>query len=216
MMDSGSREENSSSREEIGARETSRSEPPQSEPLDMGDVNAALRALASRRRSSPTKRLLPVMDPRFNLREVAKQMLLLEDHLAQPRRRCEDCIRKHFALIEAFAEEAVNLDTEDRYGAFLAELQEVTRRMQADHMSKAVTPQQLAASLREIRKPLLKVTTEWFFADKYFVDNASDQQPDEDALDPAAEDESEGESEKERGVVPSKQAGRRLAKALAL
>jgi len=54
--------------------------------------------------------LLPIMSPLFNLRESVKQMSLLEDHLNNPRKRCPDCIRKHFLTIEALFEEAISLD----------------------------------------------------------------------------------------------------------
>lgn len=57
------------------------------------------------------KDLDPILDPLFNLREVCKQMILLEDHLFQPKRRCEDCIKKHSLAIEGFLEEAITLDT---------------------------------------------------------------------------------------------------------
>ena len=55
--------------------------------------------------------LLPILNPKFNLREIAKNMLLLEDHLFQKRKRCNDCIKKHFLIIEGLAEEMVTLDT---------------------------------------------------------------------------------------------------------
>jgi len=54
--------------------------------------------------------LLPIMHPLFNMREVCKHLILLEDHLNQPRKRCPDCISKHFLTIEALLEEAVSLD----------------------------------------------------------------------------------------------------------
>ena len=53
---------------------------------------------------------LSLMHPRFNLREVAKQFLLLEDHLLHPYKHCPDCIRKHLMTAEAFSEEATTLD----------------------------------------------------------------------------------------------------------
>ena len=56
------------------------------------------------------KELLPVFSPLFNMREICKQVVLLEDHLNNPRKRCPDCIKKHFLTIEAFFEEAVSLD----------------------------------------------------------------------------------------------------------
>jgi 2'-5' RNA ligase len=59
--------------------------------------------------------LLPVMDPVYNLREIVKQLLLLEDHLFHPRKRCPDCVKKHTLMAEALAEEAVTLDLQGRY-----------------------------------------------------------------------------------------------------
>jgi hypothetical protein len=55
--------------------------------------------------------LLPVMDFRFNVREICKQIILLEDHLTHPSKRCMDCCVKHFLTIEAFAEELLTLDS---------------------------------------------------------------------------------------------------------
>jgi hypothetical protein len=55
----------------------------------------------------------PLMDPGYNLREVAKQLVLLEDHLFQEAKRCPDCIRKHFLTVEALLEEAVTLGDAD-------------------------------------------------------------------------------------------------------
>jgi len=52
----------------------------------------------------------PVTDPVYNIREVCKQCVLLEDHLAQARKRCPDCIRKHLFSIEGLTEEAISLD----------------------------------------------------------------------------------------------------------
>lgn len=115
----------------------------------------------------PVAELLPVMDPRFNLREVAKQMLLLEDHLAQPRKRCEDCIRKHFAFIEALAEEACCLQPKGPYYKLCTDLQEFARRTFAEHVAKVSTPEDIAETIRSIRKPLLKLTMPWMASEKY-------------------------------------------------
>lgn len=59
--------------------------------------------------------LYPILDPKFNLREVAKHMILLEDHLFQTGRRCDDCINKHRLTLEAFLEEAITLDVNNEY-----------------------------------------------------------------------------------------------------
>jgi hypothetical protein len=54
--------------------------------------------------------MCPVMRPEHNLREISKQLVLLEDHLFHECKRCKDCIRKHLLTAEALAEETVSLD----------------------------------------------------------------------------------------------------------
>jgi hypothetical protein len=49
----------------------------------------------------------PVSEPEYNVKQVIRQLLLLEDHLTQKRKRCRDCILKHFNLIIGLLEEAV-------------------------------------------------------------------------------------------------------------
>jgi hypothetical protein len=56
--------------------------------------------------------LLPVTDFRFNVREICKQSVLLEDHLTHPSKRCMDCCVKHFLTMEALAEEMLTLDND--------------------------------------------------------------------------------------------------------
>ena len=75
--------------------------------------------------------LLPIMSPLYNLREVCKQIILLEDHLNQPRKRCSDCIRKHFLTIEALFEEAVSLDKDLKYVEVLDGKAEEIRKLQS-------------------------------------------------------------------------------------
>jgi hypothetical protein len=75
--------------------------------------------------------LLPIMNPLYNLREISKQMALLEDHLNHPRKRCHDCIRKHFLTIEALFEEAVSLDKEFKYVDLLEGKAQEMRDLQA-------------------------------------------------------------------------------------
>jgi hypothetical protein len=48
----------------------------------------------------------PVDDPAYNMREVAKQTLLLEQHLADPRKLCRACSVKHLLLCCGLLEEA--------------------------------------------------------------------------------------------------------------
>ena len=48
----------------------------------------------------------PVSDPKYNMQQIVKQSILLEEHLANKNKRCRDCITKHFLHIIGLAEEA--------------------------------------------------------------------------------------------------------------
>jgi hypothetical protein len=93
------------------------------------------------------------MDPLFNLRELCKHLLLLEDHLAQPDKRCPDCIRKHLLTIEALADEAVALDPCGIYvqsGCMNAEL----ARLWAERLMDGRDPTEIAGQIRQWRKQM--------------------------------------------------------------
>lgn len=102
--------------------------------------------------------LLPIMSPLYNLREICKQIVLLEDHLNQPRKRCPDCIRKHFLTIEALFEEAVSLDKELKYIEVLDNKAEEIRKLQSVWLDTRDNEQAhrfyliLAQALRVLRK----------------------------------------------------------------
>ena len=53
--------------------------------------------------SKGSTQLLPVLDCQFNLREICKQSILLEEHLTQPEKRCTDCCIKHFLALKDLA-----------------------------------------------------------------------------------------------------------------
>lgn len=91
------------------------------------------------------------MHPLFNLREICKQSVLLEDHLNNPRKRCSDCIRKHFLTIEALFEEAISLDVEGKWAVQFDGKADFVRRLQERWMD-GIEPTKLAQSLREMRK----------------------------------------------------------------
>lgn len=109
----------------------------------------------SRALASEPKGLLDVFDPRHNLREMAKELLLLEDHLAQPAKHCPDCIRKHLLKTEALAEEAVQLDKDgsmrDRLVPLPGQIRNIQRAFLADTDRNALQQQ-----VRELRKVLSK------------------------------------------------------------
>jgi len=83
--------------------------------------------------------------PGFSARECAKQLILLEDHLACPGKGCPDCISKHKLAAEAFADEALQLGGRE---AWLANLPTQIRGAQGPQDYRAIR-KDLTAHLRE-------------------------------------------------------------------
>ena len=85
-------------------------------------------------------------------------MALLEDHLNSPRKRCPDCIRKHFLTIEALFEEAVSLDKKYKYVELLEGKADLMRDLQGCWLDLKETTHSnisylvIAQILRKIRK----------------------------------------------------------------
>ncbi len=104
--------------------------------------------------SSTGTRLLPVLDPCYNMREICKQSILLEDHCFQSAKRCSDCIIKHFLTLEALSEEAITLDKGNKYKFSKLELPEKIRKLEKDFLNGR-DPEEIAQDLRQIRKPLM-------------------------------------------------------------
>jgi len=99
---------------------------------------------------------LAITDPRFNLREIVKEMLLLEKHLCHEEMRCPDCICKHLMTIEAWAEEAVQLDTTGRY-LWIGVVAEGSRKLQDAYVQtggQAATCEKMGKLIRTVRKNL--------------------------------------------------------------
>lgn len=119
-------------------------------PLDktLGDSDSCNECTSST--SVSGGKLLPVMDPCFNMREVCKQSILLEDHLNSKGKDCKDCIRKHFLTIEALCEEAIGLDKEGKYPD-IRDLPEKIRMIIKRFISKK-NKFEIAQELRTIRK----------------------------------------------------------------
>lgn len=98
-------------------------------------------------------KLLPVLDCRFNLREICKQCILLEDHLSQKRKRCQDCCIKHFLALEGLSEEAITLDKELKYNELLHDLPDKIRHIQKIwYKNPEQNSHHASQMLREIRK----------------------------------------------------------------
>lgn len=110
--------------------------------------------------------LYPILDPRFNLREAAKNMILLEDHLFHYGKRCHDCILKHCLTVEGFLEEGITLDKKMEYNDILTSSLTEFRKIQEMLYEKIKTKNltdaeccQIAQSIRVIRKPLCQKYT---------------------------------------------------------
>lgn len=97
---------------------------------------------------------LPLTHPAFNLREIVKQMVLLEDHLLHPYKLCSDCVRKHLLTIEAFAEEAVTLDKPNGFFTDATEGLAETARQWMESFLDGQSPAEIAQKIRAVRKNL--------------------------------------------------------------
>ena len=104
-----------------------------------------------------TEHLLPVLDSNFNLREICKQCILLEDHLTQKEKRCEDCCIKHFLAIEALSEEALGLDKNKKLLEKIEHLPNKVRKIQKKWLeNKHRNAHDCSQMLRSIRKSLME------------------------------------------------------------
>jgi hypothetical protein len=118
----------------------------------------------------------PVSDPRYNMQQIVKQSILLEEHLANKNKRCRDCITKHFLHIIGLAEEAQMLATNkiDKY-PLINECVELYNTL----FKKWITSYELdhtnndnfcycGDELRNMRKKLIAV---YFFNDDTFLNH---------------------------------------------
>lgn len=113
--------------------------------------------------SSPGAGTLPLMDPEHNIREIIKQVVLLEDHCAHGDSKfCEDCVTKHAMAAEALAEEAITLDTSNKYSNVLGPLANLIRNVQRRMWQGDLTPSAAAREYRSIRKTLMPYANAMF------------------------------------------------------
>jgi hypothetical protein len=111
----------------------------------------------------------PVSDPRYNMQQIVKQSILLEEHLANKNKRCRDCITKHFLHIIGLAEEAQMLATNkiDQY-KLINECVELYNKLFQMWLKQGSSAEHKALNccdeLRTMRKKLIAV---YFFDDEY-------------------------------------------------
>lgn len=99
--------------------------------------------------------LLPVLDCRFNLREICKQSILLEDHLSHDKKRCTDCCIKHFLALEGLCEEAVTLDKENQHKDLQGLAEKIRKIQKTWYEDPSGNSHQCSQELRKIRKEFM-------------------------------------------------------------
>lgn len=99
----------------------------------------------------------PLNSAEFNVREITKQLLLLEDHLSDDEKYCIDCIRKHLLTVEALAEEATMMDP-DSY--LIDECKDAAKKARdwIVKFSDGVSKYSLSQRIRRERKRLVEVS----------------------------------------------------------
>ena len=111
--------------------------------------------IPTRHEKEEDSNLLPVLDTKFNLREICKQSILCEDHLSQKEKSCKDCIMKHFLALEGLAEEAITLDKEKMY-PHIVDLPTKIRNIQKNWYQQKKNAHECSQELRSIRKDLME------------------------------------------------------------
>jgi len=101
----------------------------------------------------PSSPPISISSPYFNIREICKQMCLLEDHLNHSNKRCPDCIIKHFLSIEAYLEEGVSLSQDPRLSKFLSHVSSLMRQLEQSWVNRS-DPERVAGEVRLIRKKM--------------------------------------------------------------
>ena len=122
-----------------------------------GDLDGAGRSATISNPEIPPAKRVDIFDPAHNMREVNKQLLLLEDHLFHPPKYCPDCVRKHLMKAEAFADESYSLDKQDEFGSTLSWLPHQLRELQDDFLV-GLDKKSVAQRARYIRKRLSRET----------------------------------------------------------
>jgi hypothetical protein len=100
-----------------------------------------------------SSRALSISDPRFNLREIAKQLILLEQHLLEKGKYCPDCITKHILTVEALADECQSLDKNQDYCLLAFTLGERAKRW-GSAFAAGESPRAIGQDVRAWRKKM--------------------------------------------------------------
>jgi len=98
-----------------------------------------------------------------NIREVTKEMVLLEDHLRNPSLECDDCIQKHMLKVEALLDEALSLTGKEKF-KWIARFAQQWRNWQRLWVQGRIDNAELADWIRKYRKNFQPVAFDpkWF------------------------------------------------------
>lgn len=108
----------------------------------------------------------PVSDPSYNMQQIVKQSILLEEHITNKNKRCRDCITKHFLHIIGLAEEAQMLATNkcNRY-PYINESVEIYNRLFKDWLALKSDNTRILNITDELRIHRKKLIVAYFFND---------------------------------------------------
>ena len=116
----------------------------------------------------------PVSDPKYNMQQIVKQSILLEEHITNKNKRCRDCITKHFQHIIGLAEEAQMLATvnSNKYPLLLesVNLYNDLFNLWFKNRNDESKIMEISDKLRIHRKKLIAI---YFFDDDYDLNNFS-------------------------------------------
>ena len=116
----------------------------------------------------------PVSNPAYNMQQIVKQSILLEEHITNKNKRCRDCITKHFLHIIGLAEEAQMLATNKCHKYPLINVSvELYNQLFSDWIKNKddeVNNLNVSDKLRIHRKKLIAI---YFFNDNYDLNNFS-------------------------------------------
>ena len=115
----------------------------------------------------------PVSDPKYNMHQIIKQSILLEEHLSNKNKRCRDCITKHFSHIIGLAEEAVMLACSDvNIYPHMKECPDFYNNLFKRWLNDNTISLEVCKELRIMRKKLIAV---YFFDETYALDKTDDK-----------------------------------------
>lgn len=111
--------------------------------------------------NNTTGKINNINHPLYNVREAAKQCVLIEGHCEIRENRCGACLKKHNLILEALFEEASGLDRHNQYSEFLRGKPELVRsifRDFADHKDYKKTAQRI----RDLRRECIEIAYDHF------------------------------------------------------